>query len=85
MFYTFGSNKQTMTLQEKQRKVERLHKRIKRYYDLVDYYNFSDINRKMICCFKGIVMQHNLITLMSTPTDEMRVDSFDKGGITLIQ
>lgn len=75
-----------MTKQEKQRKIERLEKRLKRFADWVEYYKPDSFVKLMYCSIKARVMANEIITIASQPTDEMKKDGFfDNGGIAIIQ
>jgi len=50
--------------------MERLSKRIDRFYSWVEYYKFLDPTRLMICALKGVYMVNQLKMLASQPLDE---------------
>ena len=53
--------------------MERLSKRIDRYYSMVEYYKFSEPHRLISCCLRGEMMSSELMVLASQPIDEHRL------------
>jgi len=64
-----------MTREEKRKAMERLSKRIDRFYSWVEYYKFLDPTRLMLCTLKGVYMVNQLKILASQPLNEHRLFS----------
>jgi hypothetical protein len=74
-----------MTKQEKQRKIERLEKRLKRFGEWVEYYKPDSFVKLMHCSIKARVMANEIITIASQPTDEMMYGLYKGGSIPIIK
>ena len=61
-----------MTKEEKQIKIERLEKRLKRFSDGVEYYKSDNFVKLMHCSIKARVMANELIVLASQPTRDLK-------------
>ena len=73
-----------MTKQEKQRKIERLEKRLKRFADWVEYYKSDNVVKLMHCSIKARVMANEIITIASQPTSDLKcVAGYNCQGIRI--
>jgi len=73
-----------MTRKEKQRKIERLEKRLKRFVDWVEYYKSDNFVKLMQCSIKARLMANEIFIIASQKPSELEcVGGYNCQGIRI--